>query len=63
MLAGVNDRLDHARALGDLLDPKVFKVNLIPYNPTGCTRDRLAIPSPPSNRRLHTARICRRRFG
>jgi 23S rRNA (adenine2503-C2)-methyltransferase len=35
MLAGVNDRLDHARALGDLLDPKVFKVNLIPYNPTG----------------------------
>ena len=35
MLAGVNDRLEHARALGDLLDPKVFKVNLIPYNPTG----------------------------
>jgi 23S rRNA (adenine2503-C2)-methyltransferase len=35
MLAGVNDRLAQARALADLLDPKVFKVNLIPYNPTG----------------------------
>jgi 23S rRNA (adenine2503-C2)-methyltransferase len=35
MLAGVNDGLEHARALADLLDPKVFKVNLIPYNPTG----------------------------
>jgi 23S rRNA (adenine2503-C2)-methyltransferase len=35
MLAGVNDRLEHARALVALLDPKAFKVNLIPYNPTG----------------------------
>jgi 23S rRNA (adenine2503-C2)-methyltransferase len=35
MLAGVNDRVEQARALADLLDPKVFKVNLIPYNPTG----------------------------
>jgi len=35
MLRGVNDRLEQARALADLLDPKVFKVNLIPYNPTG----------------------------
>ncbi len=35
MLAGVNDRPEHARALGALLDPKLFKVNLIPYNPTG----------------------------
>jgi 23S rRNA (adenine2503-C2)-methyltransferase len=35
MLAGVNDRVEHARALAGLLDPKVFKVNLIPYNPTG----------------------------
>ena len=35
MLAGVNDSLEHARALADALDPKVFKVNLIPYNPTG----------------------------
>jgi 23S rRNA (adenine2503-C2)-methyltransferase len=35
MLAGVNDSPDHARELAALLDPKVFKVNLIPYNPTG----------------------------
>jgi len=35
MLRGVNDRVEQARALADLLDPKVFKVNLIPYNPTG----------------------------
>jgi 23S rRNA (adenine2503-C2)-methyltransferase len=35
MLRGVNDRAEHARALADLLDPKWFKVNLIPYNPTG----------------------------
>ena len=35
MLRGVNDRVEQARALADLLDPKIFKVNLIPYNPTG----------------------------
>jgi 23S rRNA (adenine2503-C2)-methyltransferase len=35
MLRGVNDRVEQARALTALLDPKVFKVNLIPYNPTG----------------------------
>src|SRR4029450_4895689 len=35
MLAGVNDRIEHAAALALLLDPKGFKVNLIPYNPTG----------------------------
>jgi 23S rRNA (adenine2503-C2)-methyltransferase len=35
MLGGVNDRVEQARALAELLDPKVFKVNLIPYNPTG----------------------------
>jgi 23S rRNA (adenine2503-C2)-methyltransferase len=35
MLAGVNDSLEQAQALAALLDPKVFKVNLIPYNPTG----------------------------
>jgi 23S rRNA (adenine2503-C2)-methyltransferase len=34
MLAGVNDRYEQAVALADLLDPKAFKVNLIPYNPT-----------------------------
>ena len=35
MLAGVNDTVAHARRLAALLDPKAFKVNLIPYNPTG----------------------------
>jgi 23S rRNA (adenine2503-C2)-methyltransferase len=35
MLGGVNDRVEQARALAELLDPRVFKVNLIPYNPTG----------------------------
>jgi 23S rRNA (adenine2503-C2)-methyltransferase len=35
MLAGVNDRYEQALALARVLDPKVFKVNLIPYNPTG----------------------------
>jgi 23S rRNA (adenine2503-C2)-methyltransferase len=35
MLAGVNDSHPQAVALAELLDPKLFKVNLIPYNPTG----------------------------
>jgi 23S rRNA (adenine2503-C2)-methyltransferase len=35
MLAGVNDRVEQAAELALLLDPKIFKVNLIPYNPTG----------------------------
>jgi 23S rRNA (adenine2503-C2)-methyltransferase len=35
MLAGVNDQPEHAQALAALLDRKRFKVNLIPYNPTG----------------------------
>ncbi|HEX7298141.1 MAG TPA: 23S rRNA (adenine(2503)-C(2))-methyltransferase RlmN [Solirubrobacteraceae bacterium] len=35
MLAGVNDRYEQALALARVLDPKMFKVNLIPYNPTG----------------------------
>jgi 23S rRNA (adenine2503-C2)-methyltransferase len=35
MLAGVNDSVAQARQLAALLDPKAFKVNLIPYNPTG----------------------------
>jgi 23S rRNA (adenine2503-C2)-methyltransferase len=35
MLAGVNDSPAAARALAQLLDRDVFKVNLIPYNPTG----------------------------
>jgi 23S rRNA (adenine2503-C2)-methyltransferase len=35
MLDGVNDRPEHARELASLLDPRAYKVNLIPYNPTG----------------------------
>jgi 23S rRNA (adenine2503-C2)-methyltransferase len=35
MLGGVNDSPGHAAELVELLDPRVFKVNLIPYNPTG----------------------------
>jgi 23S rRNA (adenine2503-C2)-methyltransferase len=35
MLSGVNDSPERARELVELLDPAVFKVNLIPYNPTG----------------------------
>jgi 23S rRNA (adenine2503-C2)-methyltransferase len=35
MLDGVNDHPEHARELATLLDPRVYKVNLIPYNPTG----------------------------
>jgi 23S rRNA (adenine2503-C2)-methyltransferase len=34
MLAGVNDRYEQALALARVLDRGVFKVNLIPYNPT-----------------------------
>jgi 23S rRNA (adenine2503-C2)-methyltransferase len=40
MLAGVNDRYEQALALARLLSPReAFKVNLIPYNPTGSVYD------------------------
>ena len=46
MLEGVNDSTENAAALAKLLDPKLFKVNLIPYNPTGMydgsSRDTIA---------------------
>jgi 23S rRNA (adenine2503-C2)-methyltransferase len=35
LLRGVNDSPADARSLASLLDPRAFKVNLIPYNPTG----------------------------
>jgi 23S rRNA (adenine2503-C2)-methyltransferase len=35
MLDGVNDHPAHARELAALLDPRIYKINLIPYNPTG----------------------------
>jgi 23S rRNA (adenine2503-C2)-methyltransferase len=53
MLAGVNDRYEQAVALAELLapasarEPRMFKVNLIPYNPTdsrygGSSREAIA---------------------
>jgi 23S rRNA (adenine2503-C2)-methyltransferase len=48
MLDGVNDRYEQALALAELLQPRrAFKVNLIPYNPTGAefrgsTREAIA---------------------
>ena len=46
MLAGVNDSNAQARALASLLGRNDFKVNLIPYNPTGmydgASRERIA---------------------
>jgi 23S rRNA (adenine2503-C2)-methyltransferase len=46
MLDQVNDSVEHARELAELLDARVFKVNLIPYNPTGmydgASRERIA---------------------
>ena len=35
LLAGVNDRVEQASQLARLLDRRIYKVNLIPYNPTG----------------------------
>jgi 23S rRNA (adenine2503-C2)-methyltransferase len=46
LLAGVNDAPEYAAELAELLDRKIFKVNLIPYNPTGMydgsSRDAIA---------------------
>jgi 23S rRNA (adenine2503-C2)-methyltransferase len=39
MLGGVNDQVQHAEELAAVLDPKIFKVNLIPYNPTDSVYD------------------------
>jgi 23S rRNA (adenine2503-C2)-methyltransferase len=39
MLAGVNDGYGQAVQLAQLLDPRKFKLNLIPYNPTGSIYD------------------------
>src|SRR5207237_6088675 len=33
VLHGVNDRVEQARSIAELLDPQVFQVNLIPYHP------------------------------
>jgi len=34
MLGGINDGVFQARELAEILDPKLYKINLIPYNPT-----------------------------
>jgi 23S rRNA (adenine2503-C2)-methyltransferase len=34
MLGAINDSVSQARELAAVLDPKIYKVNLIPYNPT-----------------------------
>jgi len=39
MLAGVNDSYAHAVKLAQILDPKIYKLNLIPYNPTDSIYD------------------------
>jgi 23S rRNA (adenine2503-C2)-methyltransferase len=39
MLAGVNDRYEQALQLTRILDARLFKVNLIPYNPTDAPYD------------------------
>jgi 23S rRNA (adenine2503-C2)-methyltransferase len=39
MLAGINDHYAHAVGLARLLDPRIYKVNLIPYNPTDSVYD------------------------
>ena len=57
MLAGVNDRPDQARALADRLSPReAFKVNLIPYNPTGVAFEG----SPPEAIETFRAELVRR---
>jgi 23S rRNA (adenine2503-C2)-methyltransferase len=48
MLAGVNDRYEQALALARVLDRRIYKVNLIPYNPTasvyqGSSREAIAV--------------------
>jgi len=39
MLSGVNDSYAQARQLAKVLDPRMFKVNLIPFNPTDAPYD------------------------
>ncbi len=57
MLAGMNDGAEQAAEIARVLDPAAFKVNLIPYNPTGqfdgSSRDAIAA----FKAVLHRARI------
>ena len=50
MLAGVNDSPAQADELAGLLGRNAFKVNLIPYNPTGFAKKGPARRAPPARR-------------
>jgi 23S rRNA (adenine2503-C2)-methyltransferase len=45
MLAGVNDQYAQAVQLAELLDPRIYKLNLIPYNPTDSPYDGSSRPA------------------
>jgi 23S rRNA (adenine2503-C2)-methyltransferase len=45
MLAGVNDSYAQAVQLAKILDPKIYKVNLIPYNPTDAAYEGSSRPA------------------
>ena len=58
MLAGVNDSVELAQELGRVLRGDAFKVNLIPYNPTGhVTKARRGSGSSASRPRSYRARV------
>ena len=68
MLAGVNDRVEQAAQLARLLDRRIYKVNLIPYNPTGGLLKGAGSKAPrdaesPRSRASSTGRGCLRRCG
>ena len=55
MLAGVNDAPAQARQLAEFLGRDAFKVNLIPYNPTGMSRGLVVGPRSRRSRRRSTS--------
>ena len=61
MLAGVNDSTSSRAEMAKLLDPRAFKVNLIPYNPTGSFDGSAPGRSGPSAMSCSEA-ACGRRF-
>jgi 23S rRNA (adenine2503-C2)-methyltransferase len=63
MLAGVNDGPEQARRLVALLDPKIYKVNMIPYNPTDSVYDGSGRTRSRRSRRCSRSTACRRRSG
>ncbi len=62
MLSGVNDTVAQARQLAALLDRRIYKVNLIPYNPTdglyeGSTRSAIDAFKAVLEEQGHTATV------